>query len=107
MFKARLILIAKYRYLPNMLYKKIEFTNLTLFISLLITCLFLNGSLIIAVSLCSLGITFNIYLYSLKRKNLSAVIEKEDIAINEKKAILKDLDEELSRRKKEDNFLRN
>lgn len=90
-----------------MLYKKIEFINLTLFISLLITCLSINGSLIIAAALSSLGITFNIYVFLLKRKNLSAIIEKEDTAMNEKKAILKDLDEELSRRKKEDNFLRN
>ena len=90
-----------------MLYKKIEFINLTLFISLLITCLSINGSLIIATALSSLGITFNIYLFFLKRKNLSAVIEKEETAMNEKNAILKDLDEELSRRKKEDNFLRN
>jgi dipeptide/tripeptide permease len=90
-----------------MLYKKIEFINLTLFISLLITCLSINGSLIIATALSSLGITFNIYVFLLKRKNLSAIIEKEDTAMNEKNAILKDLDEELSRRKKEDNFLRN
>jgi hypothetical protein len=90
-----------------MLYKKIEFINLTLFISLLITCLSINGSLIIAAALSSLGITFNIYVFLLKRKNLSAIIEKEDTAMNEKNAILKDLDEELSRRKKEDNFLRN
>ena len=90
-----------------MLYKKIEFINLTLFISLLITCLSINRSLIIAAALSSLGITFNIYVFLLKRKNLSAIIEKEDTAMNEKNAILKDLDEELSRRKKEDNFLRN
>jgi hypothetical protein len=90
-----------------MLYKKIEFINLTLFISLLITCLSINGSLIIAAALSSLGITFNIYVFLLRRKNLSAIIEKEDTAMNEKNAILKDLDEELSRRKKEDNFLRN
>jgi len=90
-----------------MLYQKIEFINLSLFISLFLTCLFLDRYFIFALALCFLGIACNFYLIFLKRKNSPAVYEKEVTAMNEKDAILKDLDEELSRRKKEDNFLRN
>ena len=90
-----------------MLNKKIEIINLTLFVFLFVICLFVNEYFFISAFLSSAGIAYNIYLYFFNRENLPGGCEKEDTGINEKNAILKDLDKELKRRKKEDNFLRN
>ncbi|MDG1138755.1 MAG: hypothetical protein P8N49_04475 [Opitutales bacterium] len=87
--------------------QKLEFINLILFVFLFILSFFQDEYFVITVALCSVGIAFNVYLNFFKEMDPSPFDSDKDSSMNEKNAILNDLDDELKRRKKEDDFLRN
>ncbi len=90
-----------------MFHQKFELINLILFIFLFILSFFQDRYFILSLVFCSVGMMLNVYLNYINKSNSLSDGKTQNSSMNEKNAILKDLDKELKRRKKEDDFLRN